>query len=143
MIFNALLSKRVALDNWDKAVAGDVFNLDGTGSIFTSAIDDEIIQRINDKDIHPTAPLFGVGEMRNTDESLAIYDNMLNQEVFNIFKQGLLKVNTKLSYRPLRLCVHELDWRWQDDGLVLKFVLPSGTFATSVLFALCENLQER
>lgn len=143
VIFNALLSKRVALGNWDKAVAGDVFNLDSTGSIFASAIDGEIIQRINDKDIHPTAPLFGVGEMRNTDESLAIYDNMLNQEAFNIFKQGLLKVNTKLSYRPLRLCVHELDWHWQDDDLVLKFVLPSGTFATSVLFAICEDLQER
>lgn len=142
VIFNALLSKRVALGNWDKAVAGDVFNLDGTGSIFTSAIDGEIIQRINDKDIHPTAPLFGVGEMRNADESLAIYDNMLNQEVFNIFKQGLLKVNTKLSYRPLRLCVHELDWHWQDDDLALKFVLPSGAFATSVLFAICEDLQE-
>lgn len=142
MLFNALLSERVRLGSWDKAVVGDVFNLDGTGSIFCTDIDDEIIRRVAEQDIHPTAPLFGVGEPKNTDESLRIYQAVLAQDKFELIKNGLLKVGVKLAQRPLRLRVHELDWQWYDDNLTLNFNLPTGSFATSVLFALCENLIE-
>lgn len=143
LIFNALLSQRVRLNNWDKAVQGDVFNLDGTNSIFCTLIDESITQRIQSKDIHPTAPLFGVGELKNTDESLAIYRDILNQPSFELFRQGLLKVNTKLTYRPLRLHPQNLSWQWHDNKLTLNFSLPSGTFATSVLFALCNTLHDK
>lgn len=143
LIFNALLSQRVKLNNWDKAVKGDVFNLDGTNSIFCTSIDEEIICRVQQKDIHPTAPLFGTGEIKNSDESWAIYQTTLNQPSFEVFKQGLLKVGTKLTYRPLRLHPQNLSWQWHDGSLTLRFCLPSGTFATSVLFALCDTLHDK
>lgn len=143
MLFNALLSERVRLGCWDKAVTGDVFNLDGTGSIFCADIDDEIIRRVSEQDIHPAAPLFGVGEPKNTDESLLIYQAVLAQDEFELIKNGLLKVGVKLAQRPLRLRVHGLNWQWHDDSLTLDFELPTGSFATSVLFALCENLVEK
>ena len=140
MIFNALVSKRVQLGCWDKAISGDVFNLDGTGSIFCADIDDEIIRRVAEQDIHPTAPLFGVGELKNSDESLRIYQSVLTQDEFELFKNGLLKVGVKLTQRPLRLRIYHLDWQWSDNNLTLHFELPTGSFATSVLFAVCEHL---
>lgn len=142
MLFNALLSERVQLGSWNKAVAGDVFNLDGTGSIFCADIDNEIITRVAEQDIHPTAPLFGVGELKNTDESLRIYQAVLVQDEFELIKNGLSKVRVKTAQRPLRLRIHKLNWQWHDDSLTLDFELPTGSFATSVLFALCRNLTE-
>lgn len=143
VMFNAMLSQRVKLGLWHEAMSGDVFNLDGSGSIFAGEMSDDIKRRLAEQDIHPTAPLFGVGELKNRDESLALYQEILNQDEFDLLKQGLLKVGVKLAYRPLRLRILDLKWRWQsDDELILSFKLPSGAFATSVLFTLCDELND-
>lgn len=62
VIFNTLLAKRVQMDLWDKPMAGDVFNLNGTGSVFCADIDNAIIQRIATGDIHPAGILYGTGK---------------------------------------------------------------------------------
>ncbi|WP_066805466.1 tRNA pseudouridine(13) synthase TruD [Moraxella oblonga] len=141
LLFNAILSKRVNLNCWDKPIEGDVFNLNGTGSIFTSSIDDDIIKRMADKDIHPTILLFGTGDIKHTDDSLALHQDIFNLPQFDIFIKGLLKVNSKLSYRATRLLIQDLSWEWQDDNLVLDFILPSGTFATCVIDVLVDDVR--
>lgn len=141
-MFNAMLSERVRLGTWNQAISGDVFNLDGSHSLFVERVSDEIRQRVTEQDIHPTAPLFGVGELKNRDESLALYQAIIHQEAFGLFRQGLVKVGVKMAYRPLRLRLFDLDWTWQDDTLTLAFRLPSGAFATSVLFVLCDELRD-
>ena len=142
IIFNALLTKRVTLKNWDSAVDGDVFNLDGTASIFTDDINQNIHQRLAIGDIHIAGILFGVGQTKSTSQAALIENDILSMPEFEIFQQGLLKVGTKLSYRSLRLIPKHLSWQWQDDGLILDFILPSGTFATSILVALVQTLQQ-
>ncbi|MPX34326.1 tRNA pseudouridine(13) synthase TruD, partial [Moraxella catarrhalis] len=55
-LFNAMLGKRVADGTWNQALLGDVFNLEGTGSIFQNMPTDDVKTRIKQCDIHPTAP---------------------------------------------------------------------------------------
>ena len=142
LIFNAILAKRVLLNNWDTAIDGDVFNLDGSGSIFTDSSDDNIHQRLLTGDIHIASILFGTGQSKATNQASMIEKDILSLPEFTIFQQGLLKVGSKLSYRPLRLIPKKLSWQWQDDNLTLTFVLPSGTFATSILAALVATLKQ-
>ena len=62
LIFNAALAERVRDGSWDHLEAGDVANLDGRGSVFAiDAIDDTLVQRCLELDIHPTGPMWGRG----------------------------------------------------------------------------------
>ena len=141
VLFNAMLDARVADGSWQTAIDGDVFNLDGTGSIFVADIDDDIRTRMSTCDIHPTAPLYGVGTPKHTADAAALYDGVLGRDEFTVFCQGLLKIDAKMSYRPLRLLVQALTWHWADNAsLVLDFELPKGAFATVVLSALVDEL---
>lgn len=140
LLFNAILAQRVSSNTWDKAMTGDVFNLNGTGSIFTSNIDDEITSRLNSQDIHPTIALFGVGELKHTADALALHQSVFDDPAFELFTKGLLKVGGKISHRATRLLISELSWQWQNDDLVLDFVLPKGTFATCVIDVLVHEL---
>lgn len=133
-IFNALLAKRVLMGCWDSPVSGDVFNLNGTGSVFCADIDDTIKARLMAGNIHIAGILYGTGKRLSSDEALSLENEVLND--FTTFKDGLEKIGASGAYRPLRLMVDELVWSWQDDCLHLQFILPTGAFATSVLSAL-------
>ena len=131
-LFNQLLSYRVSQNVWDKAIDGDVFMLDGTHSIFSADnIDDEIKQRIRVGDIHPTGPMWGCGELLTKSSVLD-----LETQVVSDYPQwcSLLEGNElKQERRALRLPVHDLEWNWQNEDVVLKFSLSAGSYATVVL----------
>lgn len=139
-LFNQVLTLRVADNTWDKAISGDVFNLDGTGSVFTSDIDDEIRERIDNHDIHPTIALYGVGENKASKQALDLENQVFQDEKNIIFTKGLQKTNVKIMRRSTRLIVQKLSWQWQNDTLVMSFTLPKGTFATVVLHTLSQTL---
>jgi len=132
-LFNELLAARVADGSWDKLVAGDVANLDGTGSVFdVEDVDDELRERCSELDIHPTALLWGDG---SADEAAPQgHDNWL---------RALSKARVKPALRSLRLKVLDLEWEFGDDALTLRFGLGRGAFATSVLreIAECSEMQ--
>ena len=57
-IFNQILARRVLQNNWNTAVDGDVFWLEGTKRFFTPAqLDTDINERLMQADIHPTGAL--------------------------------------------------------------------------------------
>lgn len=140
LIFNRILSKRVLLNNWDTPIKGDVFNLDGTGSIFTADIDDTLDERLKTGDVHIASILFGGGKRHSSDEALNIENAVLACADLTTFWQGLLKIGSQLSHRPLRMIPKQLTWHWQNDTLTLSFYLPSGAFATSLLDTISTEL---
>lgn len=141
-LFNEILTLRVADGTWNQAIDGDVFNLDGTGSIFTSKIDDAIIERLKRHDIHPTIALFGIGENKASQSALAVENAIFQDEKNSVLIKGLEKVKAKMLRRPTRLIVRNLSWKWKDDALTLSFVLPKGSFATVVLDAMVAHLHQ-
>ena len=138
-LFNQVLSKRVSDNSWDSPLAGDVFMLDGSHSIFSAEqIDDEIKQRVTEKDIHPTGPMWGAGELITHLEVLELEKQLaLDYPQWCVF---LEKAGLKQERRALRLPVRGLEWKLERDNVLLKFELPAGSYATVVLreLVLCE-----
>jgi tRNA pseudouridine13 synthase len=143
-IFNHILSARIVADNWNKAVEGDVYMLNGSKSCFYEALSDEIIQRVDKHDLHPTAALWGRGRLATHDETLG-----LETEISDTFKSlcdGLERNGLKQERRAMRISVENLTCAYLDNHsnshndsddavctVELSFALPAGCYATSVL----------
>ena len=55
---------------------------------------------------------------------------------------GLEQRDIKAQRRALRLPIEQLKWQWSDDQtLVLNFTLTTGSFATSVLASVVQQLE--
>lgn len=139
-LFNAVLARRVAQGNWDAHLAGDVMNLDGSGSVFVSSVDDTTLtQRLQTQDIHPTGPLWGQGELATSDAAAALEQAVAAE--LAVFRDALPRFGLKQERRSLRLPVKAIDYRRPDPGtLEIEFTLPTGTYATAVLHELIHEL---
>ena len=134
-LFNRILAERVRQQAWDTALPGEVFMLDGSHSVFGPVpLDAELAQRLADSDIHPTAALWGAGELRSDAAVRAIEMAVAAAEPELV--AGLVSAGLKQERRALRVPVRELQWHWESDALVLAFELPAGSYATAVLEAL-------
>ena len=146
LIFNEILAARVRDGSWNNGLAGEIFNLDGSGSIFSSdEIDDTLRARLESGDIHPTAVLWGKANEKVSGKAAAIEaDIVAHSPLLTQLAAGLEQRDIKAQRRALRLPIEALSWEWQDkdDGLilVLNFTLTTGSFATSVLASLVQTL---
>lgn len=123
-LFNEALAERVRGDTWNQLVAGDLANLDGTGSVFhVIEVDDTLCRRCDEMDVHPAAALVGAGSgVEPADWQLA-----------------LDRARVEPGTRSLRLPVRELCSELIGEGVLLCFTLDRGAFATSVLREMCET----
>jgi tRNA pseudouridine13 synthase len=132
VIFNAILAQRVVQGSWNRLGTGDVANLDGRGSVFAvESPDAELEQRCAALDVHPTAPLAGVGPSLATGEVLALEESISGQ-----FPEALSVIHAegmKPERRALRIRVRNLEHEYSGDTLRLRFALSAGSFATTVL----------
>jgi len=137
-LFNQLLAKRVIASNWNQAVSGDVCIFDQSNSYFKSTeLDASVLQRIKRGEIHPAGLLFGKGERETSALALEFEDSIidLNTELVD----GLIKYDLKSDRRSLRIMVRDLRWDFKSDSeLLLKFSLPAGSYATSLIRELIE-----
>ena len=133
-MFNDVLSQRVEMNKWADGISGDVMLLDNSHSYFLAEdIDEKIIQRLKEHDIHPSGPLWGRGELLSKFE-VAELENKLPDK-FVVFDVGLKNARLDQDRRSLRLSVNDLQWNYDDGNklLELSFFLPAGGYATSVL----------
>lgn len=143
LIFNEILAARVRDGSWNQGLAGEVFNLDGSGSIFTSEeIDDTLRARLNSGDIHPTGVLWGTDNNKVSATAATIENSTVqNNPLLSQLATGLEKRDIKAQRRALRLPIEALSWHWDDEEtLVLSFTLTTGSFATSVLASVVQQL---
>ncbi len=132
-VFNQLLSERVAQNNWNRAIPGDAFMLEGSRAFFKpEIIDGEILRRLQLMDIHPSGVLWGKGKQVVTDEALTIEENIVQKHSAHC--EGLRTFGLEMDRRSLRLNVATLQWELIDStSLGLRFMLSPGAYATSVL----------
>ena len=133
-MFNDILSQRVAMDKWANALPGDVMLLDNSHSYFLiEEIDDKIIQRLKEHDIHPSGPLWGRGELLSKGVVAELESELPAK--FEIFDLGLRNARLDQERRSLRLSVNDLQYSHDVENkiLYLSFFLPAGGYATSVL----------
>ena len=103
--FNNELSARVQDGTWNRILAGDTANLDGSNSVFSvTDLTQELEDRCAHMDIHPCGSL-----------------------------PALDRIGVKAAFRSLRMRVRNLQWEFDEDALWLEFSLDKGSFATTVL----------
>lgn len=131
-LFNLILSERVNQGSWNKAVTGDVMQLRGSNSIFCpEEINLEIEQRIHDKDISPATPLSGKGKNPASKEALEIINTIYSEK--QPWLDGLTSHGLELAWRANILHVEDFEYTTNNNTIDLSFVLPAGTYATTVL----------
>lgn len=139
-LFNQVLQVRVADGSWHRALAGDVMSLAGSQRQFMHDPQDATIEtRLAQLDIHPTGPLCGrrsralqpqLAAAQLEDRVLADWPDWLD---------GLQRFGLDSDRRALRLVLDGLAWEWQGQALVLRFGLPAGAYATTVLRELVDD----
>ncbi len=134
LLFNTVLSARVAAGNWQTPLAGEVVQLGNTQSLVTC---DEptpaICGRIARGELHLTGPLWGRGRPLSSGAVLALEAAALADHA--AWCRGLEQVGLQQERRLLRLQVQELEWVLDEAAatLMLSFYLPAGAYATTVL----------
>ena len=139
-LFNRVLDARVEAGSWDSGLDGEVWMLDGSRSVFgPEAATPEMQARLDAFDIHPTGPLWGEGELRSTGAARALELDALRGDSAARLRGGLERAGLKQERRALRLRPQGLAWQWvSDHALELRFALPPGCYATTVLRELGE-----
>ena len=132
-LFNHILSERVALENWNRALAGDAMMLDGTQRYFKAdAVTEAIRNRVEIGDIHPTGALWGTGDPDVSGAASALETGIAARH--DVLCRGLEAQGVAMSRRSLRLPLGHFCWEFpQEDCLLLTFFLPAGSYATAVL----------
>jgi tRNA pseudouridine13 synthase len=132
-IFNAILDRRVRDGSWNQLLAGDVANLDGTGSVFVvDAVDAELEQRIDSRDIHPTASLWGSRATYRAGRDCALLEAEAGAGLADLAR-GLENARIDTAQRSCRVMPAGLALATTPGSLTVSFRLPAGAFATSVL----------
>jgi len=131
-LFNEVLSQRIKENAWDELCLGDVAVLNNSRSYFiVDELTDDLLQRFKKGDIHPSAPLWGEGELcsmysiKNLEEKIiAAYPQLM---------EGLIQSGLQQDRRSIRLVMPDLTYQTLESELFVEFTLPSGSYATSVL----------
>jgi tRNA pseudouridine13 synthase len=137
-IFNQILSQRVADKTWNQAIEGDVFMFTSSKSWFFEHVTEDIIQRVKDKQLNPTAALWGAGELASQ-SAIQVLENQIMLEN-KVLAQGLIEHKLRQDRRKLRLFIDDIQSEWLDQQtLKLSFSLPSGCYATTILDEIVSN----
>jgi len=142
-LFNTVLDERMSASAGDpgRTFAGDVACLHDNGANF-SIEDLEVEQeRLEKFEISPTGPMFGAkmlipGGWAGELESAVLDRQGLSHKDFHHLQQVW---RMKGLRRSLRVPVTGLSWSVDEEGMVIEFFLPKGSFATTLLRELMKN----
>ena len=91
----------------------------------------DLPQRLAQLDVHPTGPMWGAGELMSRGPALQL-EQRIGLDLAPAC-QCVIDAGLRQERRSLRLKVRDLQWESQPNGVVLRFWLRSGSFATAVL----------
>jgi tRNA pseudouridine13 synthase len=131
LLFNAVLAERVTDGTWARLEPGDIATLDGRGSTFAvEAMESVTVERAQRLEIHPTGPLWGVGEPPTAGRIRGLETAVASR--FDTARVLTIDAGMRHERRSLRLRVRDLEYDLSEEA-TLAFRLTRGAFATSVL----------
>jgi tRNA pseudouridine13 synthase len=132
LVFNAVLARRVEAGEWARLAPGDLASLDGSGSHFAvSAVDEDLMRRLREFDIHPSGPLWGRGDPATGGAALQRELDVARE--LSPVTQLLAAQGLAQERRALRCTIRELAVRRDADTVSLSFSLGRSQYATAVL----------
>jgi tRNA pseudouridine13 synthase len=130
-LFNEVLAERERLGLWNALMEGDVLQPEGSRGLFLAEDEPQAVERVATGEVHPTAPLPGIGGMASSGACAELERRVLAP--YQDLVEALCREGVEASRRATRLPVTALEWRHDGDALILSFSLPAGAFATTVL----------
>ncbi len=133
-LFNKAVSERSKL-GINQYVEGDIL-LDNEEHIIHEFEAEEINQRIKDFQAHPSAPLYGSkvplagGELGKMEQKILDEEN-LKLEDFTVPKMP--KLGSHGIRRAIRFKIWDVSAEATENGVLIGFSIPKGSYATSVL----------
>ncbi|MEH2922449.1 tRNA pseudouridine(13) synthase TruD [Samsonia erythrinae] len=142
-MFNQVASARLARRQEKTVLCGDALQLSGRGSWFVAKADerDALQTRLDAGELQITAPLPGDGELGSQDDARSFEEWALaGQETLWALVR---RERVESARRAILLYPQQMRWNWRDDATVeLKFWLPAGSFATSVVREVLHSRQD-
>lgn len=133
-LFNAVLAERVVQGIWNKLIEGDLAVLAGTRSFFAvDCVDDELTRRLGEFDISPSGPMFGAGALTVAGRALDIEQNVAMNNVHWVDHLQHMGLTQERRALVLNAGAIESIWHEHNAQVRLRFSLPTGCFATTVL----------
>ena len=134
-MFNIILSERIKANVWNTRLPGDVFMLDGKSACFKDGfegdgVDEEIDKRLQCNEIHPTAILWGEGDVMVTSQAAELESEIINR--FPVYRDGLIAARLQAQRRACRVIPGQFEAYRQEQNFVVSFSLPPGCYATMV-----------
>jgi len=131
-LFNAVLERR--LDTLDRLEAGDMAYIHGRGAVFRVEHPDAEVPRAARLQISPSGPIVGhrvsLAEGRPGEiERAVLADKGISPADFERVKA----LRVRGDRRPLRVPLADAQVEPAGDGLLIRFTLPPGAYATIVL----------
>ncbi|HBC8970842.1 TPA: tRNA pseudouridine(13) synthase TruD [Raoultella ornithinolytica] len=133
-LFNQQVSIRLKKPEFNQVVDGDALQLAGRGSWFVATPEEraQLQERVDNRELMITAALSGSGEWGSQREALAAEQAAVAEETQ--LQALLVREKVEAARRAMLLYPQQMSWNWWDDVTVeLRFWLPAGSFATSVV----------
>ncbi|HED1419405.1 TPA: tRNA pseudouridine(13) synthase TruD [Kluyvera georgiana] len=133
-LFNQIVSERLKKPDFNQVVDGDALQLAGRGSWFVATDEEQAVlqARVDARELMITAALPGSGDWGTQRTALEFEQTVLAEET--ALQSLLQREKVEAARRTMLLYPQQLSWNWWDDVTVeLRFWLPAGSFATSVV----------
>jgi len=132
-VFNDCIAKRIQQGTWDVPQDGEVFGFaDNRSLVIPDNLRGDEFERVINGTLELTAPLWGNGELLSRGQVKAFEQSVAENSAEIV--AGLAQFNLQQERRVIRLKPESSELTWETDStLVLRFDLPTGTYATTVL----------
>lgn len=132
-LFNTWLAERVTEDLYARPILGDLLRKESSGGIFLNEDNDDAARRMAAWEISATGPMFGA-EMPHPSAEAERRERAVFER--SQLTDEMLAAHVKLgagTRRAARVRIGACEVEAHEDGLRLRFELPAGAYATSVL----------
>ncbi|EGU60092.1 tRNA pseudouridine synthase D [Vibrio nigripulchritudo ATCC 27043] len=139
-IFNHILSSRIEKQLWTTPVDGDILLTQGEQLTVTSENLNQSQAQVLGGSADISIAMAGDNALPTSGEALALEQPCLDKEPDLM---ALIRGNRmRHERRAATLFAKDLSWEVQDNEIVLKFWLPSGCFATSIMRELVNAVED-
>jgi len=128
---NLYLTRRIELGLFDRILTGDIAKKYDTGGLFVVEDGSAEQQRYESHEISFTAPIYGSKMWKAEGASGEIESDILAES--GITLEQMDRLGVRGTRRLGRLLPDDLSIGMVDDGLIVRFSLPKGAYATTVM----------
>jgi tRNA pseudouridine13 synthase len=132
-LFNRWLAERVTEGIYARPLLGDLLRKEDTGGLFINQDNDDALRRMQAWEVSATGPMFGASMRRAEAEAGAREQAIFESSGLTADMFAAHAKSGEGTRRAARVRLSDCEVERTDLGLRLRFTLPAGAYATTVL----------